>query len=103
MVVKRRQTLGCIHNGEFFGEIALVASETRSASVVAAEPVLVWKVGRALLDKASDASRAGFYRVFLSVLVKRLEERTRASLELRAQLESLRRRLEQCEPGRAAS
>lgn len=84
VVVKHDQVIGRVSTGEFFGEIALVATETRSASVVAAEPVMVWKVGRALLDRASHSSRAGFYKVFLSVLARRLDELTRETAELRA-------------------
>ena len=97
VVVKHEQVVGRIGVGEFFGEIALVAAETRSASVVAAEPVLVWKVGRALLDQASDSSRAGFYKVFLSALAQRLEERTGDSVQLRAALDSAQRLLERRE------
>jgi hypothetical protein len=93
VVLKDGQVVSRIEQGEFFGEIALVASQTRSASVVAAEAVLVWKVGRALLDQASDSSRAGFYKVFLSVIVKRLDDRTGDSLRLRAALDSAQRKL----------
>lgn len=84
VVIKHGQVVGRLNTGEFFGEIALVATETRSASVVAAEPVLVWKVGRALLDRASHSSRAGFYKVFLSVLARRLDELTGKAAELSA-------------------
>jgi len=86
-VIKHGQVVGTVSAGDCFGEIALVASETRTASVVARDPVLLWKVGRAVLDTASDASRAGFYKVFLSNLVGRLADVTGESAELKAALD----------------
>ena len=83
-VIKHGQVVGTVSAGDCFGEIALVATKTRSASVVASDPVLLWKVDRAVLDQASDASRAGFYEVFLSNLVGRLADMTGESVELKA-------------------
>ena len=87
-VTKNSQIIGTLGSAECFGEMALLADDVRSASIMAAQRVLLWKITGSVLETASSGSRANFYRTFLNVMMSRLDERTQDVSKLRASLEN---------------
>ena len=73
-VMRKRRTLATLKPGECFGEMACLGSpdKLRSADVVAAQEVRYIKIAAAAFERASEACRIKFERVFLRVLVERL-------------------------------
>lgn len=58
--------------GECFGEMAFIAGQPRSATVVADTDCVLLKISATLLDKSSEAIQLLFYKNFATTLVRRL-------------------------------
>ncbi len=73
-VRKRGKLLNLLTAGDCFGEMALFSAGggVRSATVEAATPVAVVRIGAQALLRASDTCRMHFYKAFLEVLSTRL-------------------------------
>jgi serine/threonine protein kinase len=73
-VMRKRRTLATLKAGECFGEMACLGSpdKLRTADVIAAQEVRYIKIPAAAFERATEACRIKFERVFLRVLVERL-------------------------------
>ena len=65
--------LGGLSTGDCFGETSYVPGARRAATVRAAGPVTLLKVGATLLEQASAACQLRFNRVFLRAVIERLQ------------------------------
>jgi serine/threonine protein kinase len=73
-VMRKRRTLSTIPAGECVGEMACLGTPggLRSADVMASKDTRLLKIPVAAYQKASDACRIRFERIFLRLLVERL-------------------------------
>jgi len=73
-VMRKRRALATLKAGECFGEMACLGSpdKLRTADVIAAQGVRYIKIPAAAFERATEACRIKFERVFLRVLVERL-------------------------------
>jgi signal transduction histidine kinase len=71
---EREHTVSQMHPGEFFGEMAMFVSGPRSVRISAAEPVVVGRVDRALLDRILALDPLTVVRTTSRVLAERLRE-----------------------------
>jgi serine/threonine protein kinase len=72
-VERNRQRVGLLSGGECFGETSYVQGAKRTATIRAADRVLVLKVSSTLLEQVSASCQLRFNRVFLRSLIGRLQ------------------------------
>lgn len=72
IVKKGDKPIHVLSQGDCFGEIGLIGKVRRTASVVAASPVLALKINASLLDKLAIDSQLRFYKTFTQALIYRL-------------------------------
>lgn len=65
--------LGHLYAGDCFGETGYVAGARTTAAIRAEEPVTVLSVSASLLEQASSECQLRFNKVFLRVLIQRLQ------------------------------
>ena len=82
--------LAHLRSGSFFGEMALLTSSPRTASVTALAPLLVFELGREALQELAAAS-AGFARVLADYTRRRLLLNLMATSQLFQPLDGKRR------------
>lgn len=82
--------LAHLRSGSFFGEMALLTSSPRTASVTALAPLLVFELGREALQELAAAS-AGFARVLADYTRTRLLRNLMATSALFQPLDAKRR------------
>ena len=71
-VIKGDRVLATLTEGDSFGEMAYFSKSQRTASIVAAEDVMLLKVNSTLIEKVSQNCQIRFMRVFLETLIGRL-------------------------------
>ncbi|MCI0749731.1 MAG: serine/threonine-protein kinase [Nevskiales bacterium] len=71
-VRKAGKVLRVLEKGDCFGEMAFLTASRRTATVVAASPVLVLKASATLMDRLSQDTQLRFYKVFTETLIYRL-------------------------------
>ena len=71
-IQKKGQKVAAISPGECFGEMAYLASQPRSADVVAETSCSLLKIKAGLLNKSSEAVQLLFFRRFAKILARRL-------------------------------
>lgn len=71
-IFKGQQAICHLAAGDCFGEMSYLSAIPATASVVAESVVMLWEVTPALMENASGSSQLGFYKAFLSVMIKRL-------------------------------
>jgi serine/threonine-protein kinase len=72
IVKKGDKPIHVLGKGDCFGEIGLLGSVKRTASVTAASQVLVLKINASLLDNLATDSQLRFYKTFVQTLIYRL-------------------------------
>ncbi|MES2883922.1 MAG: serine/threonine-protein kinase [Pseudomonadota bacterium] len=72
IVKKGDKPIHVLGKGDCFGEIGLLGSAKRTASVVAASQVLTLKINASLLDNLATDSQLRFYKTFTQTLIYRL-------------------------------
>ncbi len=72
IVKKGDKPIHVLSKGDCFGEIGLLGSVKRTASVVAASQVLALKINASLLDNLATDSQLRFYKTFTQTLIYRL-------------------------------
>ncbi|MBL4763197.1 MAG: protein kinase [Gammaproteobacteria bacterium] len=78
-VVKGKQVIGTMGQGDCFGEMAYLTRRPRTASIVAKENAALMRVGSSLLQNASLETQLQYYKVFVETLVSRLSEKNVAT------------------------
>ena len=68
----KQETLGLIHPGNFFGEMALIDGHPRSAQATAAEPTVLGKIDSASFDRILENAPRDLHMNFLRSVVERL-------------------------------
>ncbi|MEQ1439785.1 serine/threonine-protein kinase [Fontimonas sp. SYSU GA230001] len=71
-VLKGGKPIGRLDKGDCVGEVGFLTAARRTATVVAATPVLALKVNAALMDQVSRDCQLRFYKVFTETLIYRL-------------------------------
>ncbi|MBN2059740.1 MAG: protein kinase [Deltaproteobacteria bacterium] len=71
-VRKGEKDIAVIGTGSCFGEMALIAGQTRSANVIADTDCILLKLSAFSLDTASETVKYLFYKNFAMMLVRRL-------------------------------
>ena len=67
--------------GECVGEMAYLATQERSATVVALTQVTVLRMNAERIEQASESCQIEFQKVFIETLIQRLAQTTRALVE----------------------
>jgi len=73
---KGKKSIGVLHEGDCFGEMAYLSKTERSATIKAKNHVQLLKINSTLIEQVSVDCQLHFSRVFLRTLVKRLSETT---------------------------
>lgn len=83
-VQKERAVLGQLEAGDCFGEMGYLGRVPRNADIRALERVVLLKLSKNHMDKASKDTQLKFYEVFLRTLIHRLQRTNEmlATLEL---------------------
>lgn len=68
----KQETLGFIAPGNFFGEMALIDGQPRSAQAAAAEPTVLGKLDAASFDRILENAPRDLHMNFLRLVVERL-------------------------------
>ncbi len=68
----KQETLGYIHPGNFFGEMALIDGQPRSAQATAAEPAVLGRVDHATFERILERAPRDLHMNFLRSVVERL-------------------------------
>ena len=68
----KQETLGFIAPGNFFGEMALIDGQPRSAQAAAAEPTILGKLDAASFDRILENAPRDLHMNFLRLVVERL-------------------------------
>jgi signal transduction histidine kinase len=68
----KQETLGFISPGNFFGEMALIDGQPRSAQAAAAEPTVLGKLDSASFDRILENAPRDLHMNFLRLVVERL-------------------------------
>jgi len=71
-VVKNNKEIASIRAGECFGEMAYIAGQARSATVLAETDCILIKISAAMMDKSSSDIQLLFYKNFAKTLVNRI-------------------------------
>ncbi len=71
-VRKGNTPIDTLMKGDCFGEIGFLTATRRTATVVAATPVLALRVSSTLLDQVSSDCQLRFYKIFTQTLIYRL-------------------------------
>lgn len=72
IVKKGDKPIHVLSKGDCFGEIGLIGNVKRTASVIAATPVLALKINASLLDNLGTGTQLRFYKTFTQTLIYRL-------------------------------
>ncbi|MEO5378339.1 MAG: cyclic nucleotide-binding domain-containing protein [Magnetococcus sp. DMHC-6] len=83
-VVKGKNTLKTINQGDFFGEIAFLTNSPRTSSIVAADKVLALRIDQHLLEQIGPEMREKIKDQIIRKLVERLSDATN---QMRNQME----------------
>jgi CRP-like cAMP-binding protein len=74
VVVERHgEEMGCLEQGDCFGETSYVRDAKRTATIKANGQVTLVRVSSTLLEQVSAACQLRFNRVFLRSLIRRLQ------------------------------
>jgi hypothetical protein len=76
-VARLGKPLGYLDTGDCFGETSYVRGAKRTATIVAAAPVVVMKVSSTLLEQVSAECQLRFNQVFLRNMIARLQSAER--------------------------
>ncbi|MCK5360282.1 MAG: cyclic nucleotide-binding domain-containing protein, partial [Gammaproteobacteria bacterium] len=76
-VIKGRQLIRKLGEGECFGEMSYLTAVKTTASIVAKGEVMIWGVSPGLLENLSCSSQLGFQNAFIEMIVQRLTKGTR--------------------------
>src|SRR5215210_2686743 len=68
----KQETLGYIHPGNFFGEMALIDGQPRSAQATASEPTTLGRVDHATFERILARAPRDLHMNFLRSVVERL-------------------------------
>ena len=69
--MKSNKDIATISAGECFGEMAYIAGQARTATVLAETDCILVKISAALMDKSSSDIQLLFYKNFARTLVNR--------------------------------
>lgn len=72
IVRKGDKPIHVLSKGDCFGEIGLIGNVRRTASVIAATPVLALKINASMLENLAIDSQLRFYKTFTQTLIYRL-------------------------------
>ena len=75
-VLKGRQQIRKLGEGECFGEMSYLTDAKTTASIIARGDVMIWGVTPGLLEKLSCKSQLGFQNAFIEMIVQRLTRGT---------------------------
>lgn len=76
-VLKGKQLIRKLGEGECFGEMSYLTEAKTTASILAKGDVMIWGVSPGLLEKMSCSSQLGFQQAFIDMIVQRLTQGTR--------------------------
>lgn len=85
-VVKSKQIIRKLGEGECFGEMSYLTDVKTTASIVARGDVMIWGVSPGLLEQMSCSSQLGFQKAFIEMIVQRLTLGTRNIARLQEML-----------------
>ena len=85
-VLKGRQQIRKLGEGECFGEMSYLTAVKTTASIVAKGEVMIWGVSPGLLEKLSCSSQLGFQNAFIEMIVQRLTRGTKDIARLQEML-----------------
>ncbi|MFH1887910.1 MAG: serine/threonine-protein kinase [Pseudomonadota bacterium] len=80
-VMKGETRVGTLNAGECFGEMAFIAGQSRTASVVAEEDGAMMKISGSVLDRAPARLQLLFFKKFALTLTQRLATLSRKAAE----------------------
>ncbi len=73
LVESNGKTMGNLGNGDCFGETSYVSGAKRTATIKADKPVTILSVSSTLLEQVSTECQLRFNKVFLRILIRRLQ------------------------------
>jgi serine/threonine protein kinase len=71
-VMKGRQPIGTLNKGDCFGEMGFLTQQRRTATIVAASPLVLMKINASLMSQASLRCQLRYYKAFTEALITRL-------------------------------
>ncbi|MFV2005778.1 MAG: protein kinase [Gammaproteobacteria bacterium] len=89
-VIKGKQLIRKLGEGECFGEMSYLTGATTTASIVSKGDVMIWGVSPGLIEKMSCNSQLGFQKAFIEMIVQRLTKGTRDIAQLQEMLYKLK-------------
>ncbi|MFH1980317.1 MAG: serine/threonine-protein kinase [Pseudomonadota bacterium] len=73
-ITKNVRIIATIGVGECFGEMACIAGQARTASVIADTDCILMKISATLIDRSSESIQLLFFKNFATTLVRRLSD-----------------------------
>ncbi|MDH5356106.1 MAG: cyclic nucleotide-binding domain-containing protein, partial [Gammaproteobacteria bacterium] len=75
-VLKKKEVIGTMKQGDCFGEIAFITRRPRVATIVARTDVTLMSVSNSLMEQVPQETQLQYYRIFLENLISRLSQTT---------------------------